>query len=231
MNEVTRFNNNTSYNADDGWGAVPTNDSGMIRGSQLRFNDGCYFINKSTEPVHGRELAVVGVRTAWTKWTDNKPYHRVTQPGQRHPERHELGDLDQQGTPNDPWRDSRYLYMIDRRTGEEFTFITWTKGGRKAVSDLKRQIENFRRAHPTAIPVVRLESEIWSTNLKPKPLLFVIDWMLGNASSEGCDRIEASKPMNKSAVADMGTPGDAPRSDPATNETSIQQEMDDEIPF
>jgi hypothetical protein len=242
MNELTRINNHdvTPYGADDGWDAVPASDGGIIHGDLVRFTDGHFPINKSSEPADGREMAVVGVVTLWIKWVGNKPDHRVTQPGQRHPDRDELGDLDPEawqagldGKPKDPLEDSRYLYLVDPYTGEELTFTTASAGGRKAIADLKNQIANVRHAHPAAIPIVRLESGTWKTRFgpKPKPLFRVVGWKQSGASGELGDQVKAPRTVNNPAPADAGATEDAAWSDPETTKKSIEQEMDDEIPF
>jgi len=66
-----------------------------------------------------------------------------------YPERDELPDqneeewqLGRNGKVEDPWKDTRYVLMVDPVMAAEFTFITDTWGGRKAVSDLKSQIVN-----------------------------------------------------------------------------------------
>ena len=126
------------------------------------------------------------VTTVWVRWDDSKPIeHRITHPGQLHPDRADLPDLDQatwerglNGDPADPWRDTRYLRLIDPRTGQDFTFVTDTYGGRKAVGDLKSQIANVRFAHPGAVPVVQLGSTMMKTafGLKPRPEFKVVGW-------------------------------------------------------
>jgi hypothetical protein len=242
MNELMRINNNdvTPYSANDGWDAVPASDGGMIRGALVKFADGHFFIDKSTEAADDREMAVVGVVTLWIKWVGNKPDPRVTQPGQRHPDRDEWGDLDPEaweagldGKPKDPWQDTRYLYLVDPRTGEELTLTTASAGGRKAIADLKNQIANVRQAHPAAIPIVRLECGTWKTRFgpKPKPLFRVIGWKQGGASGELGDQVKAPRTVNNPAPADAGATDDAAWGDPETTKKSIQQEMDDEIPF
>ena len=97
-----------------------------------------------------------------------------------------LGDLDEADweiskltdKPEDPWHDTRYLYLIDPLTGMDFTFITDTTGGRRAVSDLKRQIRNIRGANPNAVPLVELGSTMMPTRWgpKPRPEFRVIEW-------------------------------------------------------
>jgi hypothetical protein len=104
------------------------------------------------------------VITAWVKWRGQRPAeHRITGPGQPHPQREALGDLDESkweydemiDGPRDPWRDTRYLYLIDPRTGADYRFVTDTIGGRRAIGDLKRQTQNIRSARPGAVTLQR----------------------------------------------------------------------------
>jgi hypothetical protein len=187
-NEVAR--------AHDGWGAVPDDASGSLRGSYIKFADGEFSIGKNAEPFPGdRSVVVTGVVTLFQKWEDGKPVEqRITRPGQRHPERDELPDLDESewelglnGEPADPWKDSRLLYPIDPATDEEFTFVTSSMGGRRAVGDLKGQISNMRCAHPGAVPIVQLNSEKMKTRfgMKPKPLFKVVGWRQSAAETAG----------------------------------------------
>src|SRR5215468_7028233 len=118
---------------------VPTNDgfavqehrtSGLIIGRMLKFQDGVYKCDKADFDPGQSQFVAQGVVTSWVKWQDRKPVeHRVTQDGRYHPEREELGDLDQElweaglnGGPADPWRDTRYLHLVDKRTGADYTF-------------------------------------------------------------------------------------------------------------
>jgi hypothetical protein len=48
--------------------------------------------------------------------------------------------------PEDPWKDTRYLHLIDPKTAADFTFVTDSYGGRRTASELKRQIGNMRAA-------------------------------------------------------------------------------------
>jgi hypothetical protein len=120
------------------------------------------------------------------------------------------------GEPADPWVDSRYLYLANAHDGSEYTFVTSSAGGRKAVSDLKGQIANIRYSHPTAIPVVKLDVEKWKTRfgLKPKPLFRVVDWKRAGGGNETIKQIAAPTALAKFA-----------------DDTPAYQEMNDEIPF
>src|SRR5262245_42298642 len=130
IKEALAYNNLPVTNG-DGWDAVPERGNDLIRGKILKFKDGLYFLGGLAEPLNGTAVAVLDVAVAWVKWVDGKPEHRITRPGQRHPNRDELGDNDQDlwpedrnGKPEDPWKDTRYVYLIDPQTAEEMTFIT-----------------------------------------------------------------------------------------------------------
>jgi hypothetical protein len=157
----------------DGWDSVPPEPERFTKGRTIKFRDGAYFINRN-EPILADELklVVIGVTVAWVRWEDGRPVeHRVTRPHQRHPERGELNHFDESQWPSgyddkpaDPWHDSRYLYLLDPKTAEDYTFVTDTVGGRRAVGDLANEIAKVRCAHPGAIPLVSLSSEMMPTN-------------------------------------------------------------------
>jgi hypothetical protein len=88
----------------EGWNEVPETGGSLIVGFKVKFdfNHACYEIDgtKITPDVEDDTYAVLGVKAVWTKWgEDRKPQHRVTQPGQRHPERNDLPDLDEDEWP------------------------------------------------------------------------------------------------------------------------------------
>jgi hypothetical protein len=218
------MNDNLAVTAGGGWDAVPDRDSGMIHGRIIKFADGYYTISESTEPANGRVLVVAGVVPAWVKWRDGKPVeHRITQSRMPHPEREDLPDLDQNdwpagldGQPADPWQDTRYLYLADPQTGEEFTFTTSSWGGRRAIADLRNQIANIRYANQGAIPVIRLDTDKMKTRfgLKPKPLFTVVAWRGGAG--------EVKQVNNNKQI-------EAPKTESAIEHS--RRKMDDEIPF
>jgi hypothetical protein len=116
-------------------------------------------LNKTDEMPPDTTLLVRSIVTCWVKWWDNSPVeHRVTHSGQLHPRRDDLPDNDktlwQPGIdgekPGDPWADTRYVHLINLQTGQDFTFIADTNGGRMAVGELKSSIRNVRMAHPNA---------------------------------------------------------------------------------
>ena len=134
--------------ADDGWNDA-ANEAGerMIRGTILRFADWRWTAGKErTEIEIGTRLVALATAAMWVRWEDGKPVeHRVRQPGQRLPERDELGHDDEDewevgpdGEPQDPWQNTRLVYLVDPETAEAFTFSTSSYGGRGAVNDSRR---------------------------------------------------------------------------------------------
>jgi len=177
----------------DGFTVAEKAGNSMIFGKMLKFTiEGKYKVDKTDNLPDNTTLVAVDVNTGWVKWQDSKPIeHRITQPGHLHPDRDDLPDRDKttwqpglNGEPADPWRDTRYLRLIDPRTGQDYTFVSDTYGGRKAVGDLKSQIGNVRFAYPGAVPVVQLGSTKMKTSfgLKPRPEFKVVGWRDNNNS-------------------------------------------------
>jgi hypothetical protein len=200
---------------------VPEPRTGFITGSLLKFIERDFVADKTEHMPEGATLVVTGVVTAWVKWEDGKPEHRVTRAGQAHPQRDDLPDQDESlweidekftGEPRDPWRDARYVYLIDPRSGRSLTFTTDTYGGRAAVGDLKSAIANVRRAHPGVVPLVKLGWKMMPTRRgpRPRPVFEVLEWRGGGSNDEAPRPIE---PAKRGAIAHR------------------KEEFEDEIPF
>jgi len=174
--------------ADDGWGDVAAEaNERVLRGTLLKFADSNWTRGKETEPIkRGTQLVAIGTAAAWSLWRDGKPVeYRMRAPGTKMPEREELGDLDQaqwevgpDNKPRDPWRNTRFVYLVDPNTAEAFTFSTSSWGGREAVINLGDAIARMRMAHPHAMPIVALESAPMITKYgrKSKPTFKIVGW-------------------------------------------------------
>jgi hypothetical protein len=172
---------------DDGFGVAEPGAGSLIQGKMVRFKDDSFLIGGTDHmPEDVKRLTVVSMLTLWTKWCDGKPTHVVTPTGQVHPQREEMGDLDQDeweagldGRPSDPWRDSRHVVMVHDASAQVFTFVTATVGGRIAVSNLKSQIALYRRVHKHACPVIELGRADMKTKVgvKQRPDLRVVGWL------------------------------------------------------
>ena len=175
----------------------------MIRGILTSFRDSTYLANKTEtlqQAPHGPTFMGLGACTAWVLWKNGKPAeHRITQPGEAHPWREDLGDDDQTkwelglgGLPSDPWRDTRYLYLLNPRTGKIYTFVTDSVGGRMAVGELKDAIMTVRQAQPGALPVVQLATSTMKTKygIKPRPDFKIVDWRGGTSAPSQTKQID-----------------------------------------
>lgn len=178
----------------DGFSVTEPGSSNFIIGKMLKYIDRVYVVEKTEELPKDSLLVAINVVTAWVEWRNGKPVaYRVTEPGQLHPDREDLGDRDEatwelglDGQPADPWHDTRYLHLIDPLTGRDYTFITDTVGGRLAIGDLKRQIGNVRHARPGAVPLVKPGSTTMRTNYgpRPRPDFIVVEWRGGLKDEE-----------------------------------------------
>jgi hypothetical protein len=216
----------------DGWeDAAKEAESQILRGTLLKFADWNWTADKENVPVEkDRQLVAVSTAAGWVKWQDGKPVeYRMRAPGERMPEREDLGDDDEalweagpDGKPRDPWQNTRFVYLVDPMTAEAFTFSTSSWGGRSAVIDLSDQIKRMRTAYPDAVPVVELHAAPMKTKhgRKSKPLFRVIGW--------------------KSAIGDGSTApvGTAPSGNGGTGPVkrlpampTAKEELDDEIPY
>ena len=151
--------------------------------------------------------------------------HRVTEAGKIHPDRDDLPDQDESqwspgldGKPADPWKDTRYLYLINPRSGQSYTFVTDSYGGRRAVGSLKSKILNVRWVYPGAVPLIKCTSAPFKTQygMKRRPEFKILEWRNRGGGSPIEDPI--SRPQLEHKLEQMKT-------------TAKQAEFDDNIPF
>ena len=210
--------------ANDGWGdAAAEASERMIRGTLLKFADWRWTTGKEATPVaDGTKLVALATVAMWVRWEDKKPAeYRMREPGRRLPDREELGhtdesqwDKDLSGEPQDPWRNTRLVYLVDPSTAAAFTFSTSSWGGRGAVSDLGDQIARMRSVHADAVPVVELRAAEMPTKYgrKSKPVFKIVEWKTADA--------EQPAPVERQITIQK-----------AKQEVARINDMDDEIPF
>jgi hypothetical protein len=174
----------------DGFSVPERVGNNFIIGGMIKYADRVYTLNKTETLPLGTVLVALGIVTAWVKWWDQQPVeHRVTQPGQHHPVREDLGDLDskkwQRGLndqPADCWKDSRYLHLIDPQTGRDFTYVGDTTGARIAIGELKSAIRNVRMVRPGAVAVVKLQTGTFKSKrfgLVARPVFEIVEYRGG----------------------------------------------------
>ena len=208
--------------ANDGWkDAAQEAGERTIRGTLLKFADWRWTAGKEATPIEGgTKLMALATTAMWVRWEDGKPAeYRLREPGRRMPDRDELGHDDQSqwdegpnGEPQDPWRNTRLVYLVDPQTAEAFTFSTSSWGGRNAVSDLGDQIARMRSIHADAVPLVELRAAEMPTKFgkKSKPVFKVVGWKTAD---------QEPIPAERQITAQQ-----------AKREVD-EAEMDDEIPF
>jgi hypothetical protein len=178
----------TTMGGDDGWGdAAAEAGERQIRGTLLKFADWRWSAGKEGTPIEdGTKLVALATAAMWQRWENGRPVEsRIREPGRRLPDRDELGFDDEaeweagpSGQPQDPWRNTRLVYLVDPQTAEAFTFSTSSWGGRGAVNDLGDQITRMRTVHRDAVPIVELQAAEMPTKFgrKSKPVFKIVGW-------------------------------------------------------
>jgi hypothetical protein len=235
------MSNELTVQDEDGFD-VQERSSNFIIGGMIKYNKG-YILNKTEEPPPDITLLVRAIITCWVKWENNSPAeHRVTRSGQIHPQREDLPDQDQSFweigldgvKPADPWKDTRYIHLINLQTGQDFTFVTDTWGGRMATGELKSSIRNIRMAHPNAMPIVKLgHSSFMSRRFGEvaRPSFVIVGWHQGlkevPAQSEQQLLAPAQEQLNTFAES-AEKPAEQTVSE--LPQASLSEEMNDAIP-
>jgi hypothetical protein len=148
----------------DNFALAAANSTSIIVGVRLRFAKGVYLVGRGDGErlPPGSTFHVLDVQGAWVKFIDGQIVDQRV--GFPQCNRADLDDADEadwplgiDGKPADPWLNQRYLYLLDPRTGAEYTFVTSSGYGRGAVQNLARAISMKRATVPGAIAVVRLD--------------------------------------------------------------------------
>jgi len=210
----------------DGFAVSERGGNNLLKGITAKFAGGVYKANKTEvleQAPEGPAYVVLGVVTCWVHWQNKRPIeHRITQAGQLHPWREDLGnddktewELDPGGIPRDPWRDTRYVYLLNPQSARTLTFITDSVGGRQAVGELKDAIMTRRQAWPGVLPAVQLATGSMPTRhggVTPRPDFKIVDWRGGTPSAPPGQQIEE-------------------QAEDADTDTAFGVPSDDEIPW
>jgi hypothetical protein len=182
-------NNNNSLPAIINGGSSLVDEHGgeYVVGKLVTFdNKGSrYVVEKNEELPMNVSYKPTGLITCWERRENGKIVERrVTEPDQPHPKRETLGHLKKAewpiskftGQPEDVWQDSRYLQFYNPRSCIDYTFVSRTKGGRKAISELKQMLVRFCDEYPNESPLIKLGHVLWNTQygLQPRPEILVV---------------------------------------------------------
>jgi hypothetical protein len=138
-------------------------------GELLKFQKGDWVTGPNNEECTESELVAImpGLMTGWIRWEDHFPVEHkmgLVQEGFVPPALEtlshrdkDLWEVDDNGKPQDPWQDSRYLPMISVNGERIYTFATSTDGGRRlGIAPLSGEYGARIKEHPYDLPVVGL---------------------------------------------------------------------------
>jgi hypothetical protein len=145
-----------------------------IAGTEVKFTKNGEFVhsNNESQKIHEDQRFIVladQTLAGWIKWNGkgvapDKHTGLYYDETYRLPEREELGDLDPakwELAPNgidkkDPWEKLWHVVLQDVMTSELFTFVTNSKTGHTAVSNLMRHYNRLRVRKADHYPIVKL---------------------------------------------------------------------------
>jgi hypothetical protein len=191
---------------------------GVIAGRLVKFSKEGVFMMPDTEEAISQDKDFIALcdetLIGWIKFNDDAPPDRVQgllYDGFVMVPRGMLGDLDQarwpiglSGQPTDPWQHQVCLVLQEPGTHELFTFATTSTTGRRAIGNLLRHYDGLQRSHPDHHPVVRLKAGGFNHRDER------IGWV---------------------HVPVFACVGRAPKTSAAIPDTSIQADLNDEIPI
>jgi hypothetical protein len=176
--------------------------STSIIGSLLKFSKGDWLLGQDeTEvPVGTKYVASMdNLLVGWTKWSNNKPVDEVmglVVNGWPVPKRETLGDLDQthwemdnQGKLRDPWVfNNRILFKpVGKKysTDIAITFITNSRGGLQAMTDLAKLYGKEMSSHEDEFPIIQIGTDSYIHPNKEYgrikiPLITLVGWEKSN---------------------------------------------------
>ena len=210
-------------------------DPQNLVGLLLSFTKGIYVAGRDkTKIPEGSEFtaAVDQLLSGYVRWEDGKP---AADPalvsvasGNPIPRRDKLGydderrwERDRKGNPRDPWQRTDYLPLLDAAGKQLYTLSITSEGGRRALAKLSREYAKHRRSDPDAYPVIALKAGSYQSpdyGLIDVPIFELIDW-------EPRDR------FSKALVAAGYGPLPPVKPVEQLTESTVKQELDDEIPF
>jgi hypothetical protein len=232
----------------------------LIQGSLIRCVDGHWSVPRDGLAIPpGTQLLVLATTSVVQRWQDQQPIETILKKsGEPLPDVDELNaqipkdeweeGLD--GQPRPPWQRQEIVYFLDQSTAEKFTFASGTIGARIAVSDLRERVRWMRHLRgEDVLPIVEPSSKPMKTRFgqKLRPEFKIVCWVeLGVGLTR--DAPAQIEPPAKSATIDNEEHDDdeesirehrfrlrrrthKSRGLRPVKPTTIDEEMDDEIPF
>ena len=234
--------NNTLAQHQDGFAlAAESTNNAPSRLAILKHRKGIYEVHGTsggTIPLNSKFL-VLNVMHGWVRIEKGKKIQRIArEPGKHFPDRNELGDMDQDkwpvglsGEPSDPWMIAYDMHIKSLSDGRGFLFTTNNKTGCDAVRDFAEAVVWQRQFKgPNAKPIVELGSRTFIGRYGPVavPDFRIVDWFVpANGAEAPVANTEPEKPQTIVRLPKQPKKSSAV----APSNTSLADELDDELPF
>src|SRR5215471_13981330 len=162
----------------------------VTRGTVARWADTTNWVDRDGLPLPSPML-VIGYTTILRRWKEHRPEditeHPLPEPAALNAaipiKEWEVG-LD--GKPQEPWKLTYVVYLVDLKTGSLFTYANNTFGAMLAYNNLEEKIAVMRMLRGEHVfPIVNLEKRPMKTNygMKTRPHFHPIDWRSPGGSS------------------------------------------------
>jgi hypothetical protein len=224
----------TTYDDDD------FTSNSIIRGTKLKFTNEAAWMTGSGEIIPpNREFIVWGDIKAIQKWIDGMPAEgsRVLEPGESWPDIEALNKQAPQeewrdafGKSVGPWEKCRALYLFCPQTCKPFTWPTSTKGGDRAIRDLKEAIRVARGTlyGPDAHAVVTLGNVFMPTDYggRQRPDLKIQRFINGGPGGGGVLEAKPAAGLIEQKPAPQAD-NKKPRKKPRAKDDDLDDDLDD----
>src|SRR5262249_42612109 len=127
----------------------------MIHGTLIKFTNEGEWVTGNGDPMpRDQELIVIDLVRAVQKWVDGKPVETIiVPPGEKFPDVKAMNEAapksewreDLNGVLVGPWQMQYYVYLLDARTLDKFTYPTSTIGGGWACREIADKVAWMRR--------------------------------------------------------------------------------------
>ena len=147
-----------------------------ILGERIKFRKGRW--SCGTDDMAGATLIAYQVRRRWEKWHDRELIDTIESvPGEPVPA--SVKEIEDGKADDSEWNLSFYVYLRDPVDARDYTYITSSYGGRRAVDALGAKTRNMRFKRPHALPVIRLDVRTYDSadyGIVAAPKLIVDSW-------------------------------------------------------
>jgi hypothetical protein len=172
----------------DGWdqAAVDMSANPMKGITTVKFDNGVFFAGKEKTLLDpDREYVAIDIRDGWCFLKKETPPEYVMRPldGPKPPRPESFTNEDEwpiglSGEPEDPWKYTRFLFLLDPQSAATLVYSTSSFGGAIGIDELAKAIRLMRQGRAGAVPAIKLQSRQWKNRYgtRPRPFFLVTGW-------------------------------------------------------